>query len=107
MELTDYSDIFNTPLYDCYFIYMGDDNKEHPVIETLKAQRVFNESTFTSRNHIVVGKWILHSEDKWHTVIKSINKKYILIFADLKIQDYFFELRKTCEKLVIQVIKLS
>lgn len=98
MELTDYSDIFNTPLYDCYFIYMGDDNKEYPVIETLKAQRVFEESTFISREPILAGERIWHSRDKWQSIIKSYNKKYILIFADLKIQDYFFELRKICEK---------
>ena len=99
MLLTDTSKGVGVFLFDTYLIYIGEDNKNFPVLNTLKAQRVFNRTLFISNDPIVEDDVFTSIQENCDVSTLVDGKKYILIFADLAHVEYFFELMKVCKKL--------
>lgn len=99
MVLNGNSDILSVILPDCYLIYMGDDNEKYPVIEMLKSQPVFLKSSFICRKPVVDKDDVVLSKDKWNISHLVKYNSCLLIFADLKIEEYFYELTSVCKEL--------
>lgn len=92
-------DIMSAMLHDCYFIYMGEDSKKQSVIKMLKSQPIFFKSSFICRKPITDKCDIILSKYKWKISNLVKNYRCILILADLKIIDYFYELLDVCKEL--------
>lgn len=96
MHGNNFLDFWGLILSKCYFIYLGEDSSEYPIIEMLKAQRIFSRLAIISDNLILDEGIEPLSTEEWDIAKFSQHKKYILIFADLKYPKYFFELKKIC-----------
>lgn len=99
MRINDLSSFWGISLSACYFIYLGEDSSECPIIEMLKTQRIFTRSAIISDNLILDDETQIDPEEEWDIAEFSKRKRFILIFADLKYRKYFFELKKICRKL--------
>lgn len=103
MRLNTSTNIFGIRLSDCYFIYIGDDCKEYKVLDMLRYQQIFRNSSFVCMEPYTDEYDDISSRDNWNIKELCQYKKYILIFADLKDAKYFFELRNICEKLASRI----
>lgn len=86
-------------LYNTYFIYLGEDCKEYPLIDFLGYQRLFNKLSFICENPILESNIKFLSSNDWNILDLSKNKETILILADTRLNNYLDELIKICEKL--------